>query len=692
MAFSISMDLPAQQNHSLLMKILICFLLLLPYAKPLSFNFTSFSPNMQNIQFEGDAFSSNNVLQLTKNDAINNLTGSTGRASYNQPVRLWDASNGRLTDFTTHFSFILRAVNLSEYGDGISFFIAPFDSKIPPNSSDGYLALFNPNSTSNSSNNNIVAVEFDSFQNEWDPSDDHVGININSIVSVKTVTWKSSIKNGSRANAWVSYNSSKRNLSVFLTYADKPVFIGNSSLAYIVNLKDYLPEWVRIGFSASTGRQVEIHNILTWSFDSSLETGDEKGKNLGLIVGLAVGFGLLACGLGLFFFIMWRRRAILNKESEAVDVTIDDDDFEKGTGPKRFTYDELSHATNSFAEVGKLGEGGFGGVYKGLLSDSNKEVAVKRVSRGSRQGKKEYISEVKIISRLRHRNLVQLLGWCHEKGELLLVYEYLPNGSLDSHLFGGKVMLTWAVRYKIALGLASAMLYLHEEWEQCVVHRDIKSSNVMLDSNFNAKLGDFGLARLVDHDLGSQTTVLAGTMGYLAPECVTTGKASKESDVYSFGVVALEIACGRKPVEPREEPSKVRMVEWVWDLYGKGQLLEAVDKRLGEDFDERQMECLMVTGLWCCHPDNTRRPSIRQVINALNFEAPLPSLPSKLPIPMYYAPPMNICKFSNTSSSQGLTDLEKHRTQSSCSSCSKHTYSSTSAGSGKSRLNSHKTN
>ncbi|XP_022741402.1 L-type lectin-domain containing receptor kinase IX.1-like [Durio zibethinus] len=682
LSISVSCHLPAQQCRSLVMKIFISFLLLLPYANPLSFNFNSFSPNKQNIEFEGDSFASANVLQLTKNDAIDSLTGSIGRASYNQPVRLWDASNRKLTDFTTHFSFILKAVNLSEYGDGISFFIAPFDSKIPPNSSDGYLALFNPNSTSNSSSNNIVAVEFDSFQNEWDPSDDHVGVNINSIVSVKTVTWKSSIKIGSRANAWVSYNSTTRNLSVFLTYADNPVFSGNSSLAYIVDLRDILPEWVRIGFSASTGRQVEIHNILSWSFDSSLETGGGKGKNLGLIVGLTVGFGLLTCGLCLSFIIIWKIRTRL-KDSEAIDVTIEDE-FEKGTGPKRFTYHELIRATNSFAEVGKLGEGGFGVVYKGLLSDSNIEVAVKRVSSGSKQGKKEYISEVKIISCLRHRNLVQLLGWCHEKGELLLVYEFLPNGSLDSHLFGGKTMLTWTVRHKVALGLASALLYLHEEWEQCVVHRDIKSSNVMLDSNFNAKLGDFGLARFVDHDLGSQTTVLAGTMGYLAPECVTTGKASKESDVYSFGVVALEIACGRKPVEPREEPSKVRMTEWVWDLYGKGQLLEAVDKRLGKDFDERQMECLMVTGLWCCHPDYTHRPSIRQVINVLNFEAPLPILPSKLPVPMYYAPPMNLCKLSYTSSSStGLTGSEKHRTQCSCSSCSKNTYSSTSGGSGK---------
>ena len=283
-----------------------------------------------------------------------------------------------------------------------------------------------------------------------------------------------------------------------------------------------------------------------------------------------------------------------------------------------------------------------------FLSESNAVVAVKRISKGSKQGKKEYISEVKTISHLRHKNLVQLIGWCHEQHELFLVYEYMPNGSLDSHIFGAKTMLTWPVRYNIAQGLAFALLYLHEEWEKCVVHRDIKPSNIILDSEFNAKLGDIGLARLVDHDLGSQTTLLAGTIGYIAPECATIGKTSRESDVYSFGVVSLEIASGRKPVEPHSEPSKVNLVEWVWDLYGKSQLLEAIDKRLGKEFDKEQMECLMIVGLWCCHPDPTSRPSIRKVINVLNFEAPLPNLPSKLPEPNYFGSPMHMCKFSNT--------------------------------------------
>ncbi|XP_065638339.1 L-type lectin-domain containing receptor kinase IX.1 isoform X2 [Quercus suber] len=449
-----------------------------------------------------------------------------------------------------------------------------------------------------------------------------------------------------------------------------------------------------VGFSATTGWASELHTILSWSFSSTLEaedvstqpnktgggftqtnnTGNGSTKNkLGLIIGLAVSSVGVSCGIGLLCFLCWRKRAGGNTEDSGDDDNMDDE-FERGTGPRRFTYRELLNATNNFVERGKLGEGGFGGVYKGLLSESIVEVAVKRVSKGSKQGKKEYKSEVKIISRLRHRNLVQLIGWCHEQRELLLVYEYMPNGSLDSHLFGAKIMLKWPIRYKIAQGLASALLYLHEEWEQCVVHRDIKSSNIMLDSNFNAKLGDFGLARLVDHELGLQTTVVAGTMGYLAPECFTTGTASKESDVYSFGVVCLEIACGRKPVDPQAEPSKVRLVEWVWDLYGNGQLLEAVDKRLGMEFDEGQIKSLMVVGLWCCHPDPTSRPSIRQVIHVLKFEASLPILPSKLPVPMYVGPPMGLCKLSNTSS--GFT-RSKDQTQCSCSSCSTNSSMST---------------
>ena len=331
------------------------------------------------------------------------------------------------------------------------------------------------------------------------------------------------------------------------------------------------------------------------------------------------------------------------------------EDFGRGTGPRKYSYAELAHAANNFKAEHKLGQGGFGGVYRGYLKDTNSHVAIKRVSEGSDQGIKEFASEVRIISRLRHRNLVQLIGWCHERRKLLLVYEYMPNGSLDVHLFKQQSLLKWPARYNIARGLASALLYLHEEWEQCVVHRDIKSSNIMIDSEFNAKLGDFGLARLVDHAKGAQTTALAGTLGYMAPECSTTGRASKESDVYSFGVVALEIACGRKPINHKAPENEINIVQWVWGLYGRGRILEAADPRLGGDFAEEQIKCLMVVGLWCAHPDHNNRPSIRQAIQVLNLEAPLPNLPSSLPVPTYLEGPLlpSIAPISINASGEG---------------------------------------
>ncbi|KAK1577056.1 hypothetical protein Q3G72_018689 [Acer saccharum] len=275
-------------NNNFLLNLIFSFLFLsLPIANSVSFNFTSFgSNNNAGINFKGDAFPSATVLQLTKNQIDSNLTNSTGWATYGQPVPIWDSKTRKLTDFTTHFSFIIKASeDTNKYGDGISFFLAPYDFDIPPNSSNGLLALFS--NQENSTANQIVAVEFDSFNNTWDPNDNHVGINVNSIVSVANVTWKSSIRNGSTANAWVSYNSSTQNLSVFLTYANNPVFGGNSSLSYKVDLRKVLPEQVRIGFSASTGDWVEVHNILSWSFNSSLEINNGK-NNIGLIIGLVV--------------------------------------------------------------------------------------------------------------------------------------------------------------------------------------------------------------------------------------------------------------------------------------------------------------------------------------------------------------------------------------------------------------------
>ncbi|KAJ1396544.1 Serine/threonine-protein kinase, active site [Sesbania bispinosa] len=641
--------------------------LIIPQAALLDFSFQQFHDKEDTLNLDGDVYYDKGALQLTqfKKD-------SAGRVTYYKQLHLWDKDSRKLTDFTSNFSFMINQPNKTQLGDGITFFLASpnFPLPVPPDGTGiglvGRQQMQDPNYPND---HPFVAVEFDTFPNRFDPPYDHVGINIKTVRSPFTTEWFS-ILDGRIYDAQISYNSSSYNLSVTFTGYKNNITV-KQDYSHVVDLREVLPDWVQFGFSSATGLLYETHTLCTWSFNSSLdlEVHNSESKTR-LVMGLSIGAGFLIFGLGVAWLLMLKMR---RGEEDDLDLTMDND-FEKGTGPKKFSYNELVRATHNFAKEQKLGEGGFGEVYKGFIRDLDDYVAVKKISRGSRQGVKEYASEVKIISQLRHRNLVQLMGWCHKKNDLLLIYEFMSNGSLDSHLFGGKSLLTWGARYNIAGGLASALLYLHEEWEQCVIHRDIKSSNVMLDSNFNAKLGDFGLARLLDHDKGSQTTVLAGTMGYLAPESTTRGKASRESDVYSFGIVALEIACGRKPIEVKASEEQVLMVEWVWKLYGIGNLLEAADPRLCGEFDEQEMERLMIVGLWCAHPDYTLRPTMRQAVQVLNFEAPLPILPSNMPKPTYTIPSFTESAPSSSSSSSvyafRLTQTEPSSSSSSQSNAS----------------------
>lgn len=245
-------------------------------------------------------------------------------------------------------------------------------------------------------------------------------------------------------------------------------------------------------------------------------------------------------------------------------------------------------------------------------------------------GEREYLAEICTIGRLRHKNILQLQGWCHENEHLLLVYNYMANRSLHHFLNGG--FLDWKTRYKILTGLASALLYLHEECGDPVVHRDVKPSNVMLDSEFNPYLGDFGLARLLKN-VGGVTTMVAGTLGYIAPEVSFTGKATTESDVYSFGVVVLEVVCGRRFNNLLGENC---LVDHVWDMYVKGSLLEAVDPKLQGDFEENQAVRILSVALACLHLDASLRPTMRKVVQILmNPEEPLMGLPDTRPSGVY---------------------------------------------------------
>ncbi|CAM8907011.1 unnamed protein product [Rhodiola kirilowii] len=633
---------PPTNLHVITILSLLAALTTFRSTSALTLNLTTFTGTTDNFLFGNDTNYNNSAtieagsLVLTKN-----VTHTTGLVTYNDSVHLWDNASNSLADFSTHFSFVINSFGEEQYGDVLAFFLAP----VPTQEWSG-LEMVSSWELYNASSFPFVAVEFDTFQNEKyrDRPSDHVGIDVGSMESLAWERWKSSVLDGKPCEAWINYDAVSKELSVWFTGFDNNMTV-LQSLNYTIDLRKILPEFVCIGFAAATGAWSELHSIRSWSFDSKLVALNETSNiapvpsqsRIRLISGSVT--GAIVVLIVLVGFIVWRKQGSNKELRLGMDA-----EFENETGPKRYSYKELQRATHNFDEKNKLGEGGFGGVYKGLIDRTT--VAIKRVSKDSRQGVKEYASEVRVISKLRHRNLVQLLGWCHEQDEMLLVYEFMPNRSLDTHLFKSEIVLTWASRFKIAEGLASALLYLHEGCNQYVVHRDIKSSNVMLDSAFNAKLGDFGLARLVDHLEISETTVLVGTRGYIDPESVITGyidpesfitgKTTKQSDIYSFGVLALEISCGRKPIDHQAPENEVSLVDWVYDLNHEGKLLDAVDPRLEKDYNEAELQCLLLVGLWCAQPTQVSRPTIRQANLVLNFEAPLPILPDRFPNTLSY--------------------------------------------------------
>ncbi|XP_042520933.1 L-type lectin-domain containing receptor kinase IV.2-like isoform X2 [Macadamia integrifolia] len=305
------------------------------------------------------------------------------------------------------------------------------------------------------------------------------------------------------------------------------------------------------------------------------------------------------------------------------------EDWELDYGPYRFKYKDLYIATKGFKKMELLGTGGFGMVYRGVLPKSKTEVAVKRVSHNSKQGEREFIAELIRIGKLRHRSIVTLLGYCRRKEELLLVYDFMSNGSLDKLLFDQtttKTMLSWCQRFRIIKSVAAALLYLHEEWEQVVVHRDVKASNVLLDKELNGRLGDFGLARLHDHGTDPQTTHVVGTIGYLAPELCRTGKANPSVDVFAFGAFLFEVACGRRPIEHEASEECMVLVDWVISCWSRGKILDTVDPKLGKNYEVEEMELVLKLGLLCSHSIPTERPNMRQVIRYLEGEVTPPEL------------------------------------------------------------------
>ncbi|KOM48812.1 hypothetical protein LR48_Vigan07g251600 [Vigna angularis] len=584
-------------SKAFLLFLVIC-ILPINLARPLSFTITNFNDtkNASIVAYAGVAKVEDGSVVL--NPIIEN---GNGRAIYGQPLRLKDSSDGLATDFSTRFSFTIDTT-VAKYGDGFAFFLAPLLYQIP--TADGsFLGLYD------ATQNNIIAVEFDTFINELDPPMQHVGINNNSVASLNYSKFDIENNLGKMVHALITYNASAQLLAVSWSFdGTKSSSTPSGYLSYKIDLRAILPEWVNVGFSGSTGSSTEKNVIHSWEFSSNLDLNSTHGVDSAIATKCKVQVKIVV--------ISHLRR------------TEDGFGLDRDVMPRRFGYEEIVAATNGFADDRRLGEGGSGQVYKGFLGDSGRVVAVKRIFSDVEDSERIFRNEVNIISRLIHRNLVQFMGWCQEKEELLLVFEYMSNGSLDNHLFGNRRSLTWDVRYKIALGVARALRYLHEDAEQSVLHRDIKSANVLLDTDFNTKIGDFGIARLVDPRLRTQRTKVVGTYGYLAPEYIKEGRVSKESDMYSFGVLALEIACGRRTYQDGED-NHVPLAKWVWKHYVDGNILNAADEELKMDFDIYEMKCLLNVGIWCTLQDHKERPTSEQVINVLKQAVPLPMFSAK---------------------------------------------------------------
>ncbi|KAG8364327.1 hypothetical protein BUALT_Bualt19G0117200 [Buddleja alternifolia] len=301
-----------------------------------------------------------------------------------------------------------------------------------------------------------------------------------------------------------------------------------------------------------------------------------------------------------------------------------------GFNQSSFTYDDLAAATNGFSQSNLLGQGGFGFVHKGVLPNG-KEIAVKSLKANSGQGEREFQAEVDIISRVHHRHLVSLVGYCIAGSQRMLVYEFVSNGTLEYHLHGaGRPTMDWPTRLRIAMGSAKGFAYLHEDCHPRIIHRDIKAANILLEDNFEAKVADFGLAKLSSDTNTHVSTRIMGTFGYLAPEYAQSGKLTEKSDVYSYGIMLLELITGRRPVDITRGDDDDTLIDWARPILVQvaegGSFEKLVDPKLENNYDHQEMLRMVACAGACIRHSARRRPKMSQIVRALEGDVSLDDL------------------------------------------------------------------
>lgn len=537
---------------------------------------------------------------------------------------------------------------------------------------DGYMGL--PTETQVQDQDSYFAVEFDSSfdQNLDDINDNHVGIDADSVRSLASVdvasSAKVSLRDGKEITSWIEYRHSDTMIRVWIGYS-KHIKPKNPVLVAKIDLSKRFKEFMSVGFTASNVRGSSVYTVERWRFktflglvpssmamdavktgdclicspwDTSIEFGSfndrRSRKEILILLVVLSSFAALIVLMGAVVVgcvCLVRRKGCRMVRDHRQPYR-----FQGGRiVPMMLSLSEIRSATNGFHHDRVIGEGGSAVVYAGKIPQCG-TVAIKRFNHenhyDSSFSRVPFNTEFATMAGcLRHKNLVQLQGWCCERSELVLVYEYMANGSLDKILHSRtntcSRLLTWEKRLNIIHGVASALIYLHEECESQIIHRDVKTCNILLDAELNAKLGDFGLAEVYRHSFRARegrSTCPAGTMGYLAPEYAYSGIPTMKTDVYSFGMVVLEVATGRRPVDHEG----LLLSDYVWGMWERGVICDAADAKLMGRFNRVEMERTLIVGLACAHPNCEMRPRMREAARMLGGEAPPPALPPKKPI------------------------------------------------------------
>ncbi|GKV22055.1 hypothetical protein SLEP1_g31960 [Rubroshorea leprosula] len=608
------------------------------HPQNLNFTFNGFNESETSLTLNGATIlKPTGALRLT-----NQTTNTQGHVFYSKPIQMLQQNSSNASSFSTNFVFAIVTPSSGEGGYGLAFTLSP-SPDFSGAETGQYMGIYN-SSNEGKPYNHVFLVEFDTvkgFDQKSEEEANHVAIGINGVLSKELepasyystdrgIKKEMDLDSGDPIQAWIEYDGvqKKVNVTIFPINITKPNI---PLISFDIDLTSVVKETMYVGFSASTGqKRTSSHYILGWSFSTNgtavpLDTDQlpplppiEKNspvtdpKIIALTAALAVVIVIL---FGMLIFFTCCKRTVKFHE--------DLEDWELDC-PHRFQYRDLYTATKGFKDSERIGIGGFGTVFRGVLPTTGAEVAVKRITRNSIQGMREFAAEIESLGRLRQKNLVNLQGWCKKKNDLLLIYDYIPYGSLYSLLFEPRngFVLSWEQRFIIIKGIASGLLYLHEEWEKVVIHRDVKSSNVLIDADLNARLGDFGLARLYDHGTMSHTTQVVGTIGYIAPELARNGRASTSSDVFAYGVLLLEVATGRKPTD---RSSNFLLVDWVIEYQQMGAIVDTVDPKLGSDYAFDEVNLVLQLGLLCTHQKPEFRPRMRQVLRYLNGDDRLPS-------------------------------------------------------------------